>query len=59
VKEDTTAVANLLFVRLISKDLKVVVCLLVGKEEDQASELAMDASRGNMHAGKKATCLLR
>ena len=45
VKEDTAAVAKLLFVRLISKDLKVVVCLLVGEEEDQAQELAMDASR--------------
>jgi hypothetical protein len=39
-------VAKLLFVRLISKDLKVVVCLLVGEEEHQAQELAMDASRG-------------
>ena len=45
VKEDTAAVAKLLFVLLISKDLKVVVCLLVGEEEDQAQELAMDASR--------------
>jgi hypothetical protein len=33
VKEDTTAVAKLLFVRLISKDLKVFICLLVGEEE--------------------------
>ncbi len=40
------AVAKLLFVRLISKDLKVVVCLLVGEEEEQTQELAMDASRG-------------
>jgi hypothetical protein len=46
VKEDTAAVAKLLFVRLISKDLKVVVCLLVGEEEKQTQELAMDASRG-------------
>jgi hypothetical protein len=46
VKEDTVAVAKLLFVRLISKDLKVVVCLLVGEEEKQTQELAMDASRG-------------
>ena len=45
-KEDTAAVAELLFVRLISKDLKVVVCLLVGEEEKQTQELAMDASRG-------------
>ena len=46
VKEDTAAVAKLLFVLLISKDLKVVVCLLVGEEEEQTQELAMDASRG-------------
>jgi hypothetical protein len=45
VKEDTAAEAKLLFERLISKDLKVVVCLLVGEEEAQAQELAMDASR--------------
>jgi hypothetical protein len=46
VKEDTAAVAKLLFVRLISKDLKVVVCLFVGEEEKQTQELAMDGSRG-------------
>ena len=46
VKEDTAAVAKLLFVCLISKNLKVVVCLLVGEEEKQTQELAMDASRG-------------
>ena len=45
VKEDTAAVAKLLFVLLISKDLKVVVCLLVGEEEKQTQELAMDTSR--------------
>ena len=39
VKEDTAAVTKLLFVRLISKDLKVVVCLLVGEEEEQTQEL--------------------
>jgi hypothetical protein len=31
VKEDTNEVAKLLFVCLISKDLKVVVCLFVGE----------------------------
>jgi hypothetical protein len=46
VKEDSAEVAKLLFVLLISKDLKVVVCLLVGEEEKQTQELVMDASRG-------------
>ena len=42
-----TIVANLVSsVPLISKDLKVVVCLLIGEEEKQTQELAMDASRG-------------
>ena len=60
VKEDTAAVAKLLFVRLISKDLKVVVCLLVGEEEDQAqSSPPWMRPEVDMHAGKKATCLLR
>ena len=60
VKEDTAAEAKLLFVRLISKDLKVVVCLLVGEEEDQAqSSPPWMRPEVDMHAGKKATCLLR
>ena len=59
VKEDTAAVAKLLFVRLISKDLKVVVCLLVGEEEDQAQSSPWMRPEVDMHAGKKATCLLR
>ena len=60
MKEDTAAVAKLLFVRLISKDLKVVVCLLVGEEEDQAqSSPPWMRTEVDMHAGKKATCLLR
>jgi hypothetical protein len=33
-------------VRLIPKGRKVIVCLLVGEEEDQAQELAMDTARG-------------
>jgi hypothetical protein len=56
VNEDTESVAKLLFVRLISKDLKVVVCLLVGEEEDQVQELAMDASRGK-HACRQESHL--
>jgi hypothetical protein len=54
VKEDTSAVAKLLFVRLISTDLKVVVCLLVGEEEKQTQELAMDASRGRHACGQES-----
>ena len=56
VKEDTAAVAKLLFVRLISKDLKVIVCLLVGEEEKQLRELTMDASRGR-HARRRKGCM--
>jgi hypothetical protein len=56
VKEDTAAVTKLLFVRLISKDLKVVVCLLVGEEEKQLRELTMDASRGR-HARRRKGCM--
>ena len=56
VKEDTAAVTKLLFVRLISKDLKVVVCLLVGEEEKQLQELTMDASRGR-HARRRKGCM--
>jgi len=59
VKEDTAAVAKLLFVRLISKDLKVVVCLFVGEKEDQAPEPPWMRPDVDMHAGKNATCLLR
>ncbi len=36
---------KLLFVRLITKGRKIIVCLLVREEEDQAQELAMDTSR--------------
>jgi hypothetical protein len=60
LEQDAAAVTKLLFVCLITKGRKVIVCLLVGEEEEQAQELAMDTSRGiDMHAGKKATCRLR
>jgi hypothetical protein len=52
-------VTKLLRVRLITKRSKIIVCLFVGQEEDQAQELAVDAARVDMHAGKKATCRLR
>ena len=63
VKEDTAAVTKLLLVCLVAKSGKVIVGLLVGEEEKQTQELAMDTSRcrhtADMHAGKKATCRLR
>ena len=52
VKEDTAAVTKLLAVRLVPKGLKIVFCLFVGYEENQASELAVDASRGR-HARRQ------
>jgi hypothetical protein len=59
VKEDTAAVAKLLFVRLIFKDLKVVVCLLVGEKKSRRKSSPWMRPEVDMHAGKKATCLLR
>ena len=59
VKEDTAAVTKLLLVCLVAKSGKVIVGLLVGEEEKQTQELAMDTSQCDMHAGKKATCRLR
>ncbi len=44
VEEDAAAVTKLLFVCLITKGRKVIVCLLVREEADQAQELAMDTS---------------
>ena len=41
-----------LAVRLITKSLKIVFCLFVGYEENQAQELAVDAARGR-HARQK------
>ena len=38
--------------RLITKSLKIVFCLFVGYEENQAQELAVDASRGR-HARRQ------
>jgi hypothetical protein len=52
-------VAKLLYVRLISKDLKVVVCLLVGEEESRRKSSPWMRPEVDMHAGKKATCRLR
>ena len=59
LEEDTATVTKLLAVRLVPKGLKIVICLFVGYEENQTKELAVDASRGRLHAGKKATCQLR
>jgi hypothetical protein len=54
VEEDAAAVTKQLFVRLITKDRKIIVCMFVG-EEDQAQEFAVDTCEVDMHAGK-ATC---
>jgi hypothetical protein len=45
-------VTKLLAVRLITKDLKIIFCLFVGYEENQAQELSMDAARGR-HARRQ------
>jgi len=45
-------VTKLLAVRLVPKGLKIVFCLFVGKEENQAQELAVDAARGR-HARRQ------
>jgi hypothetical protein len=45
-------VTKLLAVRLITKGLKIIFCLCVGYEENQAQELAVDAARGR-HASRQ------
>ena len=45
VEEDAAAMAKLLLVCLVTKSCKVVVGLLVGEEEKQTQELAMDKPR--------------
>jgi hypothetical protein len=46
LEEDAATVTKLLAVRLVPKGLKIVFCLFVGYEENQAQELAVDAARG-------------
>ena len=53
VKEDATAMTKFFFVRVIAKGLKVIKCLFVGNEVDQAQELAVDASRGSHTRGQE------
>jgi len=57
LEEDAATVTKLLAVRLIPKGLKIVFCLFVGYEENQASPWMRPEV--DMHAGKKATCRLR
>jgi predicted anti-sigma-YlaC factor YlaD len=52
LEEDTATVTKLLAVLLITKGLKIVFCLFVGYEENQAQELAVDAARGR-HARRQ------
>ena len=44
-QEDAAPVTELLLVRLISEGLEIVVGSLVGEEEEQAQEFAVDAAR--------------
>jgi hypothetical protein len=44
LEEDAATVTKLVFVRLITKDRKIVVCQFVGEDEDQAQELTADAA---------------
>jgi hypothetical protein len=63
LEEDAASVTKLLFLRLITKGRKIIVCLFVGEEEDQAQELAVDAARGRhacrqeSHVPVAATCV--
>ncbi len=52
LEEDTATVTKLLAVLLVPKGLKIIFCLFVGYEENQAPELAVDASRGR-HARRQ------
>jgi hypothetical protein len=52
LEEDAATVTKLLAVRLITKGLKIIFCLCVGYEENQAQELAVDAARGR-HASRQ------
>jgi hypothetical protein len=45
VEEDASAMAKLLLACLVTKSCEVFVGLLVGEEEEQAQELAVDTSR--------------
>jgi hypothetical protein len=51
-EEDATTVTKLLAVRLITKGLKIIFCLFVGYEKNQAQELSVDAARGR-HARRQ------
>ena len=52
LEEDAATVTKLLAVLLVPKGLKIIFCRFVGYEENQASELAVDASRGR-HARRQ------
>ncbi len=56
LEENAATVTKLVFVRLITKDRKIIVNLFVGEEEDQAQELAVDA-RQESHVPVVAICV--
>jgi hypothetical protein len=58
LEEDDTTVTKLLAVQLITKGLKIIFCLFVGYEENQAQELAVDAARGRHAHRQKSQTLM-
>jgi hypothetical protein len=56
VEEDAAAVTELLFVHLISKGRKVIVCLLVGEKKIKLRSSPWILPDVDMHACKKTTC---
>jgi hypothetical protein len=64
MEENAATVTKLVFLRLITKDRKIIVSLFVGEEEDQAQELAVDAAQGRhacrqeSHVPVAAICIM-
>jgi hypothetical protein len=56
-RKKTKTVTKLLAVLLITKGLKIIFCLFVGYEENQGTELAVDAARGR-HARRQKSHML-
>ena len=56
LEDDAATVTKLLFVRVASRCRKIIICLFVGEEEDQAQELTVDAARGR-HARRQESHL--
>ena len=52
LEENAATVTKLVFVRLITKDPKIIFSLFIGEEEDQSQEIAVDAAQGR-HARRQ------